>query len=471
MRLVRRVSGILLQLTVFELPQAVAEAALIGYIPSNPAHLGIDVSIPELAAAVSRGENEVGFAEVRTILSNLKRHTPPAFRVVGYDPRSKRKVILSVQPQAILEVAGGVFSPYLNPDKRKDLAKVVCDALMLYFPANKPYELTIPWSGAKNITSNAEVGRDKKVSNRSSAERVMQRKGRIFRSGMRISKYDLVLSVFQDDSDAAMLSTQGMRLIFNFYSPSVSEAAEVVVDEAQQLERMGKLITSNPEGSIRAAAVRRFCRFFRAEIIEDILDPTHRTLHVVLLPPDKGFVSEYQYIRVPPPGENIRPVGLPTVFAPLDTCGVAIHRRGMTLFNRDRDTQPQQKEFLVTVYTKSPIENPERGLVIKLYDRATSQTSVLHLGPSELMRICSHADEPDLMADMVTAQVMQDQSIADVIEEGFKEFTKKGELESKTKSLVDIYVDVVLRDLGFYMSPLDTVVPYVLSAPKGIFPQ
>lgn len=470
MRLVRRVSGILMQLTVFELPQAVADAALAGYIPTDPALLGIDISIPALAQAVARGENDNGFAEVRTILHNLKRYLPPAFRVVGYDPRSKRKVVLAVQPQAVLEVAGGVFSPYLDPERRKDLAKVICDAMMLYFPANQPFELTVPWSGAKQAVSTAEVARDKKVSSRSSADRVMQRKGRIFRSVLRISKFDLVVSVFVLEAEAAQLHTQGSRLIFNFYSPSVSEATEVVVDESQQMERIGKLVTQCTEGTIRATCIRRLCRFFRAEIIEDILDPTHRTLNVVLVPADKAYVTEYQMVRVPPPGDDLRPVGIPSVFFPLDTCGSALHRRGMTLVNKDNDSMPRQKDFLITVYTKSDTETPERGLVLKLYDRAISQTSVLHLGPSELMRICIHADEPDLISDIVTAQIMQDQSKVDDLEEGFKEFTKKGELENKTKALVDIFVDIVLKDLGFFMSPQDTVVPYVRSSPKGALP-
>jgi hypothetical protein len=131
---------------------------------------------------------------------------------------------------------------------------------------------------------------------------------------------------------------------------------------------------------------------------------------------------------------------------------------------------PQEKDFLITVYTKSAAEGPERGLVVKLYDRATSLTSILHVGPSELMRICQHADEPDLIADIVTAQVAQGQTPADEIEDEFKEFTHKGELESKTKSLINIYVDIVLRDLGFYMSPYYTVMPYIISAAKGVLP-
>lgn len=525
MRLVRRVSGILMQLTVFELPKAVAEAAIAGYIPSDPTLLGIDVNIPELAKAISRdhkapsnnegaieektdnnaegnGDNEnengdldqppavteeqdinleSGFAEVRTILHNLHRHLPPAFRVVGYDPRSKRKVVLAVPPQAILEVAGGVFSPYLDPERRKELAKIVCDALILFFPTNQPFELTIPWSGANKVAlSTAEIGRDKKATaNRSSADRVIHRPGRVFRSVMRISKYDLVVSIFataSNQTDATNSSSSSTKatnqmLVFNFYSPSVSEAAELAITEEEQIARLnGQTLLSYTEGTIRAAAIRRFCRFFRAEIIEDIVDPTHRVLHVVLLPPDKAYLTEYEMVRIPPPGEDIRPVGIPGIFFPLDTCGRPLHRRGMTLWNKDKTTTPPQKDFLVTVYTKSLVETPEKGLVIKFYDRSTSSTSILHLGPSELMRICTHADEPDLLRDMVTAKQMEDGSPSDDLTEGLKEFTVKGDLEKKTKDLVNHLVDVVLQDLGYYISPQDTIVPYVVSAPKGCLP-
>lgn len=469
-----------MQLTVFELPTAVAEASLQANPMKGVTFIKEDDKIPEEFANQEEDDGEwqpkgkqpdhpyeADYAEKRKQTHVLRRFIPPAFRIVGYDPKSKRKVSLGVEPQAAVEVSGGVFSPYFDPEKRRELAKIICDALILNFPSGRPFELMVPWSGAKNF-STAEVEKDaKKISTRSGAERVVKRPGRLFRAAVRISKYELIVSMYQHSSEISGIT----QLIFNFYSPAVSEAAEITVDEDQQIDRIGAPILSFLEGSIRTAAIRRFCRFFGAEIIVDILDPTVKTLHVVLLPPNKDFVTEYQISGVSEPGENIRPVGYPGIFFPLDTCGKPLHRRGMTLENRDKKSETPTKEFLVTVYTKSELENPERGLVIKFYDRGTSLTSILHVGPSELIRLCDLVDEPDLLRDIVTAQEEEVGWKVDDIEAGFKEFTEKGQLEKKTQTLHNILIDIILKDLGFFISPQETVVPYFKTAPRGIFPE
>ena len=543
-RLVRRVSGLLMQLAVFELPSTVADAAYsitkaqlqsaaaaaasadmaaalaaqtaenshdgsleASPMPSpmpasrrradSPTGAGMEVvpmyeegedgedqqfgeltaPLPDEKTAEELREIEMrrGFVEQRLKTTVLERYPPPAFRIVGYDPKSKRKLTLGVEPQAIIEVAGGVFSPYLEPEKRKELARVVCDALVLIFPSGKPFELLVPWSGAKKDISTAVVSasdtKGGKMSERSGAERVLKRPGRLFRSAMRISKYELLVSMYAHTVSQAADSeenTDNRQLIFNFYSPAVSEAVEVVVKETEQIERLGRPVLHFGEGAQRAVAIRRLSKFFRAEIIEDIMDPQKKTLVVVLLPPDKGYITDYIQVSVPSPGEDVRPVGIPGVFFPLNTCGKPLHREGMSLENRDR-SQPK-KDFLVTVYTKSPAENTERGLVIKLYDRAVSETAILHLGASELIRICNHFDEPDLLRDLVYAQNEEDSFKQDEIENGFSELTAKGELQRKTNALIARVMQIVLGDLGFYISPQETVVPYIRSGPRGIFP-
>lgn len=473
-RLVRRVSGLLMQLTVFELPPAVAEASLANDpIPNVQFTTDPDeVSDHDFIQDGNQDNYDInadakGYAEERLKLRVLKRFLPPAFRIVGYDPRSKRKVTLGIEPQAVVEVSGGIFSPYLHPERRRELAKVICDGLILNFPTGRPFELVVPWSGSKHAVTTAAVDKNaKKISTRSAAERVNKRPGRLFRAAIRISRYELIVSIYQHTSEV----TGQTQLIFNFYSPAASDAVEIVVDEAQQVERIGNPILSFVEGSVRTAAIRRFCRFFAAEIIVDILDPTQKTLHVVLLAPQKDFVSGYQDVGVPAPGVDLRPVGLPGVFFPLDTCGRPLQRRGMALSNRDKQSSISSKEFIVTVYTKSMHENPERGLVVKLYDRSTSITSILHIGASELMRICDVAKEPDLLRDLVNAQVEEEGFEVDDIEGGFKEFTDKGKAEKRTQGLCNLLVDIVLKDVGFLISSQDTVMPYIISSPKGILP-
>eukprot|EP01035_Chromulina_nebulosa_P024934 gene24934-32492_t len=205
---------------------------------------------------------------MREVLDRLEAYPPPAFRILSY----------LAEPQAIVEVCGGVFSPYLHPDKRRELSRI-----MRWF-SSSPVEIS-----HSNYSCHATVSRDEmKVSNRSSAERVIQRAGKLFRSALKITGNELVVSVYSHVVSAVTGDTQ---LIFNFYSPKVSDAVEVVMNQDEQLKRIGRPIL--------------LCRFFKSDIRVDVSDDK-RTLHV-------------------------RPVGIPGVFFPLDTCGRILHRRGMTL--------------------------------------------------------------------------------------------------------------------------------------------
>ena len=88
-----------------------------------------------------------------------------------------------------------------------------------------------------------------------------------------------------------------------------------------------------------------------------------------------------------------------------------------------------------------------------------------------MIRLCNVADEPDLLRDMVYAKNEEDGLHLDEIESGFSQLTLKGEMERATKLLVDkLVVDIMLTQLGFYISPQDSVVPYIKNAPRGIFP-
>jgi len=265
-----------------------------------------------------------------------------------------------------------------------------------------------------------------------------------------------------------LLPFDDKELAFTFYTPAVPEPVELCVSEADQIARVGRPVCQFGEGEQRDVACRRLCRFFHAEVEQDILDPRMKTLRVRLLHPRRGLVTDYLQVGVPAPGEDVRPVGLPGVFFPLNSCGRALHRRGMSLPNRAR-TQAA-RDFVVTVYTKSAIENAERGLVVRLYDRGESLTSVLHLGASELARLVAHFKTPKLLVELVAAQVEEDSLSLDEVEAGFLELTAKGELHRRSQALVNALVDIVLQDLGFYISPQETVVPYMQSGPRGIFP-
>ena len=100
-----------MQLTIFELPAAVVEAANFKVdIPvrvSTPTYVSIlvvcmyvcvyvcKVNDPCMYVCVQENR-ETGFAEMREELQRLEMFSPPAFRIVGYDPRSKKKVSYSI---------------------------------------------------------------------------------------------------------------------------------------------------------------------------------------------------------------------------------------------------------------------------------------------------------------------------------------------------------------------------------------
>lgn len=558
-----------------------------------------------------------------------------------------------------------MFSPYLDPaseEKRRFLARVVCESLILYFPGTSAntaseeqksseaaFQLVVPWSGARHLISTAsdaskpsqspkkrleqtveekdgEEGDSKDASKktsattsmRASAERVLQRHGRVFRAVVKVGRYELLLSLYThklpanananahsapsnamhtnsdegskvtraDESEseaetkaevAAAVEEEEELLIFNFYCPPISQSAEIVVDRAQQVERhpQGRLLLSYREGAARATAIRRFVReFIDAQILEDLVDPTIKQLLIALRPPTKHFVNDYKGSGST--AEELRPVGIPALFMPLDTLGVGVHRVGLKLqhvVEAERESQqrairyrrpssaassakgeerepaggggggaanevsvvqedpPQMRfaprECLVTLYTKSALETLERGVIVKIYERASSRTSVLHLGASEIMRQCESAREPDLLRDYVTAidrmksygideqdgreheqketeevrqggadrvrtglqrvntgsqgvdlqegseeqrkkLLMVRKSVErDDLAQTFSRFTAQGDREAQVAQLQQRIVDIVLGNLAYFLDPHDLLTPCVKNHPLG----
>ena len=87
----------------------------------------------------------------------------------------------------------------------------------------------------------------------------------------------------------------------------------MLVTDEEQTDRIGRTILSLADGSARAIAIRRFCRNFSAEIIEDPEDSTRKILNIRLVKIKKDFISDYQEVGVPHPGENLRTFGAPDV--------------------------------------------------------------------------------------------------------------------------------------------------------------
>jgi len=344
---------------------------------------------------------------------------------------------------------------------------------VLHFPRGKPFELVVPWSGAKKESLGATVA--EKNTWRSSADRSIKRTGKLFRAGVRISNLELIVTVFSnvapktDDTITALdnkRATSAESIVMNFYHTLASETCEFLVDEKEQLERVKKLITEYPPGVARATAIRTLCRFCRADLSDDPDDPNKRILRVELVPINKDFIDDYKHVAVPKPGENLRPVGAPLVFLPLDTCGELLVRRGVQVPAVGRHGAGLSKgcEYVISVYSKSPVDGPEKGLVVRMYNRLAAKTLILHVGPSEIIRLCQEAEEPELLRDMYAARLILKDERQDFLEKDFVTITERGELIERARKLVEQVVDIVLKDLGIRLDALGEEYPCLRSA-------
>ena len=483
-RLVRRVNGMLMQLITFEIKTDPEDLLAITDSKINSA-AGMEEETPveniegnssllsSMGKTSADADIEKGAAEKRSE-TKLKKFAPPTLKIIGYDPRSKRKCFYIAKPAAILEVAGGIYSPYLDPSRRKELAKIASEALSLNFPKGKPFELVMQWSGASKEFAAASVAKVPTKGNtfRSGAETILKRTGKLFRTAMVLGRVETIVTLYSQNKPLVLAEGEKdqsgvsgyveKQLVVNVYTRAASEAAEMVVSDKEQVERIGRTIASFSEGEMRGAAVRRFMRFMHCDLIDD-LEAEHgkRMVHLVLRPPNKDFLTEYMASKPTPPGEDIRPTGIPAVFLPLDTCGEFLFRCSMQLGNYAKDDE--QKDYIITVYAKSETEGPERGLVIKIYERDTSSTAILHLGPKEIIRICDSHNEFDLMRDIVKARQAVKNEKLDEIETRFKQLTKKGTLEVESANLTNVMIKHVLDDLALTQGPDDSLMPYLKS--------
>lgn len=452
-RIVRRVNGVLMQLTTFEINTSAEQKE----------------ALKEVMDDVPRGSTEEETA--------IPVWEAPTLKIIGYDPRSKKKSTYIAPPQAVLEVAGGVHSPYLDPNRRKELAKIAAESLALSFPKDKPFQLVMQWSGSSKEFTTATLATNKnkrKGTTRAPADAILNRTGKLFRTAMVVGRVDCVVTFYSQVVQGSNSNASGYvekQLIANFYSRAAAEATEIVVSDQEQTERIGRTIASFPEGELRAAAVRRLLRFFHCDVIPDLSsdDIDRKILHVVLRPPGKDFLTEYMASKPTPPGDDIRPVGIPAVFLPLDTCGQMLHRCSMKIANvTHRDKAPL--DYLISVYTKSEREGAERGLVIKFYERDTSTTFILHIGAGVLQELCERDNEPTLIREMAMAVTKANAEIQDEVESEFEAITEKGALKNMAGKLINHLVQIVLADIILIDGADDLPIPYLKSKGKGLVP-
>ena len=88
---------------------------------------------------------------------------------------------------------------------------------------------------------------------------------------------------------------------------------------------------------------------------------------------------------------------------PLHVKGELIFRKVMTI-----NVKPISVgvEYVVSIYGCRKGSTPDKGLVVRLYERGTSDTSVLHVQPVEIGRLCVESDELELLNDIKKLRYM-----------------------------------------------------------------
>jgi len=440
-----------MHLIVFEMPEPVDKI-----IARETKRLA---DIQKKESQESQGENE----DATTVVSkSIELHDAPSLRIVGYDPRSKHRTIIIIPPNAVAEVSGGYYSAYLEEERRRELARIVCDKLELTFPKNKPFELMLPWTGSSAVSTGSKV-QEGKVSWRSNADRINARTGKLFRSAVKVSHLDLIVSIFALLKKSDLTNIDERCLVVNFYAPAASEAVETVLSEKVQVEYCGRAILDFNEGEPRSIAIRNLCKNFSAELLEDPDDSDKKVLMVQLKAKKKAFIDDYKNIGLPPPELDKRAMGVPVVFMPPATTGKLLSRQSVCLYCKETK-KLTDKQYIVSLSTKAQLSGAETGLVVRAYDQAASETIVLHYSARELIRLCEEVDQPDLLRDYVTVRDMVFDGPKDLLEEDFVSITEKGEILVKIQNLIGVITSIIIKDLGISKNSMDENCLYSLTS-------
>lgn len=423
LRVAKRINGLLLQIIVFELPSEDTKAtkSKAEKHASGPNSPHSNVKTPSIISDDS--------STIKKKKEPIEYHPPPLIRVIGYDPRSKKNSTLEVCKEAVVEVAGGSYSQYLEPPRRKELAKIIVDALAVNFPRGGGFDLLLPWSGSKVKASNVQAST--KASWRSSAEKILKRTGKIFRSALRISSFDIIVSVYAVGLASDGTLSADRSVIMNFYSAKCSEATEVQIPEAVQMEYIGKVFMALPEGEARADAIRQFCQFLRADIAEDPGDPTLKVLEVDLQAKEKEKKESSHAVTEP--------------------VGKVIYRQKTAIYLEETG-QLSPTDYMLTLSNRSlsEFDGPEKGVLARIYEPESNQTLALTYDAEDIQELCVKADQPDLLRDLLTAR----RYVSDLTEKNktndddFMTEIEKAEWNSKIRIYVSMVCDYLVKDVG-----------------------
>ena len=390
----------------------------------------------------------------------------PLFRIVAYDPKSKATSVFMAEPEYIVQVAGGAHSGYLEPSRRKELARIVCESLTVIQRRGKPFELSpLQPAGAKGLqgrmsTYDAVEGEE--------TNPAFHRRGKIGRFAASVSGFHVIMTFYTlqgvHPSKEAFANDASLDLIVNVYSQQRSLSRDFVISTQEQVDRLGKTILSFKDGFARTTALRHLSKSLTLCVGDPRGSDLNQELVIGLLPPSQEYLPHYKNLSDPGADAEPRPIGAPVVFLPLNTCGDLIHRRTTSLCIEGED---RKVTFIISVHCKAPATGPEKGLVMKLYESVSRQMVVVHIGPVQLDRSCAAAGRSSLLQDVAISFIdTAAYHKLDSMEQSLLGLTEKGEESSRLEHLVQDLIDVLLVDMSIRVGELNTYVPYFLSAPK-----
>ena len=113
----------------------------------------------------------------------------------------------------------------------------------------------------------------------------------------------------------------------------------------------------------------------------------------------KNYKDDYKKVGIGNP-EMMCALSAPKVFMPLTQKGDLMYRQVVSVDVMITKRKIEQVEYITSIYSLNKGTTPEKGLVIRMYERGSSATVVLHIGPDEVVRMCNQVEENDLLRDI-----------------------------------------------------------------------
>lgn len=149
------------------------------------------------------------------------------------------------------------------------------------------------------------------------------------------------------------------------------------------------------------------------------------------------------------------------MFLPLHVKGELLFRKIITVSVRPYNIDV---EYVVSIYSTKRGTTPDKGLVVRMYERGRSETCVLHINSVEVIRLMQEAEEEELLKHIRDLKDECDAIILDELEQSFIILSEKGDREIQLRGLISQMAEIVVADLGIKKDSQNKDVPHLKSS-------